>query len=541
MPGMTKWAGRASRDRVTGQTRGRGHRTWVRPAGVALVALALLVPASLPVHAGPAASRDSVERRPVPYGPVELVIDTGGAPVDSLEDYVPGTLRVAGDEHQMEIRGRGNSTWRWPKKPYKIKLEDDAGLLGMPAADEWVLLANYADRSALRTQLAFDLASRTRLAWTPKTHYVEVELNGESLGLYTLTEQVEQGADRVDLPDDGYLLEIDKRFRRNGEIGFRTRHGVPISFKDPDEVTAGQRREVRVAASRLETKLFSRDFAHRRKGYRPLVDTGSFVDWYIVEEFFRNQDSNFQTSVNLTWTPGGRFAMGPVWDFDLSAGTKWQGTTTPRGWLTRTGRHWLTRMLEDPAFSARVKRRWATLRPRVKDVIAQIPASADAIRSAALDDWSQWHDGDDQIPGSVHANSFNGEVAFLGRWLTDRVEWFSRPEVGFARTSWTVEERSHVVRVPVRVLAPQGKRVSVRYSWKSGTATPGKDFEVSEGRLRFRPGDRTESFRVRIREDRRTEKGESINLRLSGVSDNAVLGLPSRVRLRIAANDRRRG
>ena len=228
--------------------------------------------------------------------------------------------------------------------------------------------------------------------------YVDVELNGESLGLYTLTEQVEQGANRVDLPDDGYLLEIDKRFRRNGEIGFRTKHGVPISFKDPDELTAGQRREVRAAARRLETTLFSRDFAHRRKGYRPLVDVGSFVDWYLVEEFFRNQDSNFQTSVNLTWTPGGRFAMGPVWDFDLSAGTKWRGTTTPRGWLTRTGRHWLTRMLEDPAFSARVKRRWATLRPRSRRSSPRSRRRRTRSAPPRLDDWSQWHDGDEPDP-----------------------------------------------------------------------------------------------------------------------------------------------
>ena len=294
-----------------------------------------------------------------------------------------------------------------------------------------------------------------------------------------------------------------------------------------------------MAASRLETRLFSRDFAKRRKGYRPLVDVGSFVDWYLVEEFFRNQDSNFKTSVHLTWTPGGRFAMGPVWDFDLSAGTKWRDDTSPRGWLTRTGRHWITRMLEDPAFSARVKRRWATLRPQVEDVIAQIPASEDAIRDSAIADRLLWPAADSPIPWSNHATSFAGEVEFLQGWLAARVEWFSRPEVGFARTNWTVEERSRVVRVPVRVLAPQGERVSVRYSWRSRTATPGQDFDANDGTLHFRPGDRTESFPVRIHQDRRSERAESINLRLSGVSDNAVLGLPSRVRLRIAANDRR--
>jgi len=197
-------------------------------------------------------------------------------------------------------------------------------------------------------------------------------------------------------------------------------------------------------------------------------------------------------------------------------------------------------VLEDPAFSARVKKRWATLRPRVEKVIAQIPASAAAIRASALADWSQSRAGDGQILGSVHADSFDGEVAFLCDWLAARVEWFSRPEVGFARTTWTVEERSRTVRVPVRLLAPSGQPVSVSYAWESGTATPGKDFGFTGGPLVFRPGETITSFRVRISEDRRRERVESINLVLTGTDPGAVLGSPYRVKVRIGANDRRR-
>lgn len=56
-----------------------------------------------------------------------------------------------------KIRGRGHSTWEWPKKPYKIKLDDKASLLGMSEAKRWVLLANYADESLLRNTAAFEM------------------------------------------------------------------------------------------------------------------------------------------------------------------------------------------------------------------------------------------------------------------------------------------------------------------------------------------------------------------------------------------------
>src|SRR5918992_3965078 len=67
----------------------------------------------------------------IPAAPVPLEVATkGGVPVDSREDYVEGTMHLDGTSRAIEIRGRGNSTWWWPKKPYKIKLGDPAALVG---------------------------------------------------------------------------------------------------------------------------------------------------------------------------------------------------------------------------------------------------------------------------------------------------------------------------------------------------------------------------------------------------------------------------
>ena len=141
----------------------------------ALVCLALAVAMVPGPSAAGAARPPSAPERAVPTAPVPVYITTeGGVPITSRDDYVNGVMLLDGVHHAMEIRGRGNSTWTWPKKPYKIKLANDVALLGTEPRDEWVLLANYADRSALRTYLAMGLAASSGLPWTPRTRFVDV-------------------------------------------------------------------------------------------------------------------------------------------------------------------------------------------------------------------------------------------------------------------------------------------------------------------------------------------------------------------------------
>ncbi|WP_110182482.1 CotH kinase family protein [Nocardioides solisilvae] len=518
-----------------------GQRT-ARRVWVASVALALGLPAGAAAAQGDDAPGTGGARADatwaVPAPPTQLVVDTeGAAPVVSKDDYLDATLQLAGTSYDVEIKGRGNSTWKWPKKPYKVKFSEPAGLLGMPAHDEWVLLANYADRSALRNHLAFQLGRRTRLPWTPDTRFVDVVLNGEPAGLYLLTEQVEQGVGRVELPEGGYLLEVDQRFRASGDPGFRTRRRTPISFKDPDELERKQRRQVKKAMNEFEDVLYGPEFADPVRGYAPRVDVVSFVDWYVLAELFHNQDSNFYSSVNVTWTPGGLVAMGPPWDYDQSAGTRWEGAIPPQGWHTRLGRHWIARMMEDPAFSRQVKERFLELRPLVDEMVAQVPAAARVVQPAAEADWARWHTTGAARPGAVHADSFAGEVEFLRRWLAERIEWVVAPEVAFDRASGPVPEVAQVVDVPVRLLAGSGP-ATVEYAVAGGSATAGQDYEVTAGTLEFAAGETVRTFPVRILDDDLPEGQEKLHLALRA-STGARLGDPERLTLLLGASDQR--
>ena len=102
----------------------------------------------------------------------------------------------------IEIRGRYSASL--PQKPYGFETRDEAGnnldvpILGMPAENDWVLTANYNDKTFLRNFLAFELF-RKMGHYAPRTVFCEVVINGEYQGIYLLGEKIKQDKDRVDI------------------------------------------------------------------------------------------------------------------------------------------------------------------------------------------------------------------------------------------------------------------------------------------------------------------------------------------------------
>ena len=81
--------------------------------------------------------------------------------ITSKTEYIYCTLIYVDEEdHVFEydsvaIRGRGNSTWGFAKKPYKIKFYTKEKFLGKGYANakKWTLLANAADKSLIRNAI----------------------------------------------------------------------------------------------------------------------------------------------------------------------------------------------------------------------------------------------------------------------------------------------------------------------------------------------------------------------------------------------------
>lgn len=173
-----------------------------------------------------------------------VYIDTGGIPVVSKEEYVAASLKVVDNNGlrpsgvfrgDVNIKGRGNSTWGMPKKPYRLKFDKKQSLLGEPKDKSWVLLANYMDNACgIRNATAYAIGHLSCLEFTPTTHFVDVFLNDRYNGTYQLCEHMKISEDRVNVTDEGYLLEADQLDRLGpDDVYFRTER-ILMNIKDPD-------------------------------------------------------------------------------------------------------------------------------------------------------------------------------------------------------------------------------------------------------------------------------------------------------------------
>lgn len=368
--------------------------------------------------------------------PKVLLTTSGGAPIDSLEIYVNGTITITGRDavatRNMQIRGRGNSTWAAAKKPYKVKLSSAASLVPGVAADrDWVLLACFYDPAYIRTMLATEIANRCAgLEWTPQFRFVEVTLNGVYQGLYLIGEHVKVDSDRIaiDDPDDatsglaltgGYSMELDQRLETNNEPGFRTTlQNLPIVLDEPDDTVPEQAAYIEEWMNNFETVLFGANWLDPEDGYARFIDQDSWIDWFLVTELAAVHDAQNFSSIKLykkrdTAEAPGRLFMGPIWDFDNSYGNYFRNPEA-LGWTARLI-PWYWRMFDDPAFAAAVWARWQVIRDSLGDINAYIERKIQIIWPLAERDKVKWN----------LLASRDAEITGLQTWLAARIDWLN--------------------------------------------------------------------------------------------------------------------
>ena len=234
-------------------------------------------------------------------------------------------------ESGLTIKLRGNTSAYGAKKPYKLKLQKKADLLSeichsgdTARADskykskDWILLK---DGTSLNTFVGLAVADIAGTSWTPEFAYVNVVLNNEYRGVYMLIEAISQSEKRVDVADDGYIIERDA-YWWNEDVKFITGLNQKYTFKYPDEddITEEQIAFIKDYMESVET--------HVQDGtYEDYIDTGSFARWQLIHDMLGSWDSggsNIYMSKYDSSTPENPYAdgtwskitMSTPWDFD---------------------------------------------------------------------------------------------------------------------------------------------------------------------------------------------------------------------------------
>ncbi len=349
----------------------------------------------------------------------------------AFELYRPGTDEgswFSDTRGEVEIRGRGNSTWGLPKKPYRIKFPEKFSPIGLnhAKAKSWVILAHDMDKSLIRNHLAFELSrilfgsndgwhDEAALDFTPCSQFVNVYMGDEFHGVYQMSDQMEVAKGRINLDKlvaadgsdetkitGGHLIETNIHHDEGYPVSFTSSRGIYMDHKYPkdDDMDIAQYRYMENFVKNAEAALYSSNFTDRTDGWRKWFDEKTLADFIIVKEFAGDMDG--YTSTYFYKRRGvDKIFFGPVWDLDKG----WNNDRrTPHGnTLTQLmiyggfymppyiNPDWFHRFWQDAEFRKFVGERWAAKKDELKaKVLSELDAKPKEMSKAIEANFSVW-------------------------------------------------------------------------------------------------------------------------------------------------------
>ena len=324
-------------------------------------------------------------RRVIIYDlPVMIINTPNGKPIVSKSVRTEGcSIMIVDDTGIIQdlgtagIRGRGNSSWLQPKKPYNIKLDKAHEILGLKPSKHWVLLANaYYDRTQLHNAVAYEMARLTDYKWVQNGVFVELILNGKHQGLYYLCEKIgiEKGKIEIDeiTPSDtigdsltgGYLLESCNSTSKDGiflltdyinKTGSKLDYILSWELKFPDKNVQKQQIDyVRETLNHVESLIVNLDSLSTGK-YRDYFDIESAINWWLIQETTQNEEMSRSKNLFMYKERNGKFVVGPPWDFDA-----WTfGLIGTRRFFFTRNAFYIPYLVQDPVFLERAREKWS--------------------------------------------------------------------------------------------------------------------------------------------------------------------------------------
>ncbi|MGL4850621.1 MAG: CotH kinase family protein [Clostridium sp.] len=292
--------------------------------------------------------------------------------------------------YDATLKWRGNSSMQYPKKQYSVQFVDEKNkevnesVLGLPEGSHFALNAPFADVSLLRNYIAYDIGGHI-MQYSPKAKFCQVFLiqNGknnvtkeEYEGVYLMIQKIKRSKDMVNIDksqknsaETSFIIEKDRYKAEDGEVDFDTYGKNTGEYKSDiiniypkNGITKPQVNYINEYFSTFERALYSNDFENPKTGYAKYINVDSFVNYYIINEFFNNVDAG-RYSTYFYKNYKGKMYAGPIWDFNISMGNNYYNGTyyDPTGFFMQT-KSIYNRLLMSKSFDAKVIARYRELR-----------------------------------------------------------------------------------------------------------------------------------------------------------------------------------
>ena len=264
---------------------------------------------------------------------IDIDID-GGQTVTSKDYYLHAQFRITGNgvyEDMVDsvwIKGRGNSSWGWPKKPYRLKFDSKVKPFGLTKGKSWVLLSNYQTGSMYSNPIAMKIGQMAGAASANHIVPVELYVNGSYSGSYQFTEKVGISNNSVDIDErNGYLIELDSYF--DEPYRFRSsNYNLPVNIKSPDldELYADNRYDLYSHYDSIcnDFEAFEEAVFYKDADIEERLDVDACARFLLANDLVCNQETSHPKSTFLykedISSANSKVVFGPLWDFDWAYG-----------------------------------------------------------------------------------------------------------------------------------------------------------------------------------------------------------------------------
>lgn len=327
------------------------------------------------------------------------------------------------------IKGRGNSSWNYEKKPYNLFLHEAASLLKMDESAEWALIANASDSTNLRNKLIYDFAENIspHPGWVPENRYVDLFINGEYAGLYLLCEKKETAAYKFKEMKDEYITICLNNYV--------TKLDNPATALKLDDTIYAEIVEpsISTAAKYTRLKAYLHEFMDNlpTENWINYADPDSFARKYLVEEIFANTDGG-EASQFFYWNQStDKLYAGPCWDYDMTLGdTTWVDFISP-DCLKMQSAIWYRDLWTHEEFAEYVQKLYySECLPLLNQIKENYPAIAKNIEQAAHANQIRWAAMYENSQDSVPILQFlSDRIDFLNSFFIDHTKYC---EISFA-------------------------------------------------------------------------------------------------------------
>ena len=375
-------------------------------------------------------------------------IDTNGVPIVNKYDYVDMTFSMTNTDGELEdvtggVRYRGNSTYSFSKKPYRIKFDKKQSLFGLEKAKSWVLLADYLDPTGLKNHTAFNIADEAGFRFVATTHKVNLYLNGEYMGLFTLCEQMQENEGRIDIEKDitedmtdlfdfNFFISMDGKVLEDDEAVLgETYFYLPqyeryVELKYPEKSDFASEEQFESFFSQLQEymeDIFYMFDTKDAEAIKAACNVDSLVNFAIIDQIMgendhsRNSFNMFYTTTSDNAAENGRLNFGPIWDYDSSLHTAW--TREPDVLFELSDKEtysnvFLKAVRDVPEFAEMRNEKWHSyFAPRLTEYISEYDALAASMKESLELNAAKWYTNPEKHPEGLLENSISHLKAFL--------------------------------------------------------------------------------------------------------------------------------